>query len=149
MTALVFRALDQHVVGGLADHPAIEDDRGPLSYAQLLHESACIAGALSHLGVGAGTAVAIDVPHGRELVIAVLAVARLGAEPQDEAGFTLLGVPPVLHAPDTEVAWDLLIRAGRSEPAPAPSRDPDGYEDLMFSAYPRVFERLIVGETVI
>jgi len=148
MTTLVFRALDQHVVSGLADHPAIEDDRGPLSYAQLLHESACVAGAINHLGVERGTAVSIDVPHGRELVIAVLACARVGAVPAPTADFKLIGVPPVLHTLDTEVAWDLLIRAGRAEPAPAPDRDPEGYEELMLSSYPAVLEPLIAGTTI-
>ena len=71
MTSLVFRALDQHVVAGLADDTAVEDERGPLSYAELTHESACVAGAISHLGVESGTEVSIDIPGGRNLAIAV------------------------------------------------------------------------------
>lgn len=154
MTSLVFRALDQHVVGGLADHPAIEDERGAMSYAQLLHESASVAGAVRHLGVTRGTEVDIDLSDGREWVIAVLACARLGAVPRKAvtgravAGFRLAGVPPVFHTPDTDVAWDLLIRAGRTEPAPAPDKDPDGYEQLLRDEYEDVFAALTTGHTI-
>lgn len=149
MTSLVFRALDQHVIGGLADDPAIEDGRGSMSFAQLLHESASVAGAISHLGVTAGTQIAIDLSDGRERVIAVLACARLNAVPHIAAtGFRLVGEPPVFHTPETEAAWDLLIRAGRNEPAPAPDHDPEGYEQLLLGAYEDVFAPLIAGQTI-
>ncbi|MDX6278545.1 MAG: hypothetical protein QOJ72_2673 [Nocardioidaceae bacterium] len=149
MTSLVFRALDQHVVGGLADDPAIVDDRGSMSFAQLLHESASVAGAISQLGVTAGTDVAIDLPTGRERVIAVLACARLGAVPDSSAtGYRLTGQPPVFHTPETEATWDLLIHAGRNEPAPAPPADPDGYEEFLLGAYADVFAPLIAGRTI-
>lgn len=154
MTSLVFRALDQHVVGGLADHAAIKDERGVMSFAQLLHESASVAGALSHLGVMVGTEVTMDLPGGRERVVAVLACARLGAVPMGAAprgvatGFRLAGEPPVLHTPHTEAAWELLIRAGRNEPAPAPDRDPDGYEQQLRGSYDDVFGALIAGNTI-
>ena len=147
MTTLVFRALDRHVVGGLADNNAVEDDRGPLSYAQLLHESACVAGAMSHLGVVSGTEVAIGISRGRNLVIAVLACARLGAVPGDLAAYRFAG--EVFHTPETEIPWDLLMRAGRSEPAPAPDHDPEGYEDLMTAGFPDIFAPLLAGESII
>jgi non-ribosomal peptide synthetase component E (peptide arylation enzyme) len=146
MMTLVFRALDRHVVGGRAEHPAIEDDRGSLSYAQLVHESACIAGAINHLGVERGTDVSIDIPPGRNLVIAVLACARLGAVPSAKGVYRF--VDETFYTADTEVAWDLLIRAGRAEPAPAPDRDADGYEELMLSSFPEVLEPLIAGGTI-
>ncbi len=149
MTSLIFRALDQHVVGGLADHPAIEDSRGPMSFAQLLHESAAVAGAFRHLGVATGTPIALDLADGRERVIAVLACARLGAVPSpDAAGFRLTGAPPIFSTPEIETTWDLLIRAGRNEPAPAPDRDPDGYELLLLSDYGDVFTALTAGRTI-
>ena len=149
MTSLVFRALDQHVVGGLADEPAIVDERGVMSFAQLLHESASVAGAINQLGVVAGTDVAIDFPAGRERIVAVLACARLGAVPDETAtGFRFAGEPPVFHTPETEAAWDLLIRAGRNEPAPAPQRDSDGYEQLLLALHADVFEPLIAGRAI-
>lgn len=148
MTSLIFRVLDEHVIHGLADNPAIQDARGTMSYAELLHESASIAGAFSNLGIEAGTAVRIDVPEDREHAIAVLACARLGAVPQETADFRLVGEPPVLHTVDTEVPWDLLIHAGRIEPAPAPHDDPEGYAELMQAAYADLFATLAAGETL-
>ncbi len=145
MTSLVFRALDQHVVAGLADDTAVEDERGPLSYAELTHESACVAGAISHLGVERGTEVLIGISGGRILAIAVLACARLGAVPGAGGVYRFEG--ETFHTPETEVPWDLLMRAGRSEPAPAPDSDPEGYEDLMREAYPNLFSALLAGGT--
>ena len=50
-------------------------------------------------------------------------------------------MPPVLHTPETEVPWDLLIKAGRIDPAPAPADDPEGYEALMREAVRRRLQR--------
>jgi len=149
MASLVYRVLDEHVIHGLADNLAIEDERGTMSYAELLHESASVAGAFTSVGIAAGTGVQVDVERGRELVVAVLALARIGAVPREDAELRLVGVPPVLHSSGTEVAWDLLIHAGRVDPAPAPAADPDGYEALMRKAYPDIFAALEAGETVV
>lgn len=148
MTSLVYRVLDEHVIHGLADELAIWDERGTMSYAELLHESASIAGAFTNVGFGPGTAVQIDLEHGRELVVAVLACARIGAVPSGSADLKLAGMPPVLHLPDTEVPWDLLIHAGRMDPAPAPPADPEGYEALIREAYGDIFATLEAGETI-
>ena len=148
MTSLIFRVLDEHVIHGLADNLAIEDERGTMSYAELLHESASVAGAFTNVGIGPGTGVQIDLAHGRELVVAVLACTRIAAVPQASAGFRLAGMPPVLHLPDTEVPWDLLIQAGRLDPAPAPSEDPEGYAELMQATYAELFATLEAGETI-
>lgn len=148
MTSLIFRALDDHVVRGLADHIAISDEHGSMSYAQLLHESAAVAGALANLGVQAGTHIEIDLPDGREQIIAVLACARLGAVPKGTADIRFSGTVPVLHTPDTEVPWDLLIRAGRTDPIGAPDRDPKGYEALMRDAFEDIFATLTAGGTI-
>ena len=148
MTSLAFRVLDHHVIHGLADELAVQDERGAMSYAELLHESASIAGAFTNVGIAAGTGLRLELPHGRELVVAVLACARIGAVPQAVAELRLAGLPPVLHLPDTEVTWDLLIHAGRIDPAPAPAGDPEGYEALMREAYPDIFSVLEPGGTI-
>ena len=148
MTSLVFRILDRQVISGLADDIAVADARGSVSYAQLLHESACIAAGLHHMGVEAGTSVVLDQLHGRDLVTSVLACARIGAVPAATADFRLTGVPPVLHAPTTEVTWDLLDKAGRTEPATAPEHDPDGYEEAVRAAYPDLVDTLERGGTI-
>jgi hypothetical protein len=148
MSSLVFRVLDQHVVRGLADEPALSDARGLMSFAELLHESASIAGALSGIGVSAGTPVHLDLPSSRERVVAALACARLGAVPQADAGYRLAGDPVVLHTPETEVPWDLLLRAGRVDPAPAPAADPEGYEQQLREDFGDVLDALAAGRTV-
>ncbi|AXT85253.1 hypothetical protein C6I20_08670 [Aeromicrobium sp. A1-2] len=146
--SLVFRVLDRHVIHGLADEIAILDERGAMSYAELLHESASIAGALRNLGLVPGAPISLDLPHPRELTVAVLASARIGVLPRSEADFRIVGTPPVLHTPDTEVPWGLMIRAGRTDPAPAPDVDPDGYEVLMRQAYADIFSTLEAGGTI-
>ena len=148
MTSLVFRLLDRQVVSGLADEIAVADARGTVSYAQLLHESACIAAGLRHMGVEPGTPIVLDGLQGRDLVTSVLACARIGAVPADRADFRLAGAPPVLHAPNTEVTWDTLDKAGRTDPHTAPEHDPEGYEQALRAAYPDVIDTLEQGGTI-
>jgi hypothetical protein len=148
MTSLVFRILDRQVIEGRADELAVSDARGSMSYAQLLHESACIAAGLHHMGVETGTSIVLDGLHGRELVTSVLACARIGAVPAETGRFRLVGSPPVLHAPGTEVTWDVLDKAGRTEPHTAPEHDPDDYEQALRDLYPTIVETLESGKTI-
>ncbi|MCD9198466.1 AMP-binding protein [Aeromicrobium wangtongii] len=146
--SLVFRTLDRQVISGLADDIAVSDARGTMSYAQLLHESACIAAGLHHMGIEAGTFVVLDNLHGRDLVVSVLACARITAVPSATGDFRLVGTPPVLHAPDTQVTWDVLDKAGRTEPAVAPVEDPDGYEEMLLAAHGDIFQVLLAGGAI-
>lgn len=148
MTSLAFRVLDAHVIHGRADNIAVSDDRGDMSYAQLLHESACIAAGLNHMGIEAGTAVVVDLEPGRHRVTTALAIARIGALPASAAEFTISGRPPTLKAPDTEVAWDVLDKAGRTEPAQAPESDEDGYEAALRGAFGDIIDVLASGGTI-
>jgi acetyl-CoA synthetase len=50
-----------------------------LTYGQLLEQVERVAGAISSLGVGRGDAVAVYLPMSQEAVVALLAVARVGA----------------------------------------------------------------------
>jgi propionyl-CoA synthetase len=80
-----YNALDRHVVAGRADQPALVHDspvtgsRRTLTYAQLLEQVARFAGALRHLGVGAGDRVVVYLPMVPEAVVTMLACARIGA----------------------------------------------------------------------
>lgn len=148
MDSLIFRVLDAQMIHGLADAPALRDDEGTRSYAQLLHESACIAAGLNHMGIESGTQVVIDLAPGRHLVTTVLAIARLGAVPADRAEFTIAGSPPTLLTSVTEVTWDVLDKAGRAEPAVAPVTDVEGYEESLRQAYGDIFDALERGDTV-
>ena len=80
-----FNALDRHVIAGRADQPAIIYDspvtgmQRTYTYAQLTELTGAFAGALRRLGVGKGDRVVIYMPMVPEVVVAMLACARLGA----------------------------------------------------------------------
>jgi propionyl-CoA synthetase len=80
-----FNALDRHVVRGLADEPALLVPSAPAgarsfySYAELLEQVAQLGGAFRELGVTPGRTVVLALPLGPELLVGLLAGARLGA----------------------------------------------------------------------
>jgi propionyl-CoA synthetase len=80
-----FNALDRHVEAGRGDQAAIiydspvTDTVRSVSYAELLDEVSHFAGALRSLGVGPGDRVVIYMPMIPQVVVAMLACARLGA----------------------------------------------------------------------
>lgn len=77
-------ALDRHIAERgdqtalIYDSPVTGSKR-TYTYRELLDETACFAGALRELGVGAGDRVVLYLPMIPEAVIAMLACARLGA----------------------------------------------------------------------
>jgi propionyl-CoA synthetase len=80
-----YNALDRHVEGGRAEQPALIYDSPvtgtvtSLSYRELRDRVATCAGALARLGLSKGDRVIIYMPMIPEAVVAMLAVARLGA----------------------------------------------------------------------
>ncbi|MFI1400347.1 propionyl-CoA synthetase [Streptomyces sp. NPDC020681] len=78
-------ALDRHIDAGHGDRTALIHDsaytgeRRSFTYTELRDEVARFAGALRHLGVGAGDRVVIYLPMVPQAVVAMLACARLGA----------------------------------------------------------------------
>ncbi|MGA9714367.1 MAG: AMP-binding protein [Aeromicrobium sp.] len=146
--SLVFRALERHVIHGRADEMAFTGLGRPMTYAHLLHDSACVAGSLRDVGVGVGTRVSVDIAARREQIIAVLACARLGAELDADADIRLTGEPPVLTTGQTEVSWSVLLHAGRMDPAPAPDADPEGYAERVVSAHRDIFAALLAGNAL-
>ena len=76
--------LDRHVEAGIGDRVAFHWEGEPgdtrsLTYAELSQEVQRAANALAALGIGAGDRVVIYLPLIPEAIIAMLAVARLGA----------------------------------------------------------------------
>ena len=77
--------LDQQIAAGRGDKVAITwvgepvGERRTLTYRELLEEVSRCAAGLKSLGVGAGDVVSIYMPMTPELVIAMLACARIGA----------------------------------------------------------------------
>ncbi len=81
---VAYNCVDRHVEAGLGDRVAFfwegePGDRRTITYGELLGLVCRAANALSELGVGAGTKVAIYMPMIPETVVAMLACARLGA----------------------------------------------------------------------
>lgn len=146
--SLAFRALDHHVIHGRADETALVTADGTLSFAQLLHDSASLAGGLRELGLIAGTPVRLAVPDRRIWVVSLLAVVRLGAEPDVEAPFCISDDPAVVRAHDEEFELELVLRAGRVDPAPAPVHDEGDYGERMEREYSDVLTTLLRGGTV-
>jgi hypothetical protein len=146
--SIAFRALDLNVISGRADETALSTGTGTLSYAQLLHESASLAGGLRELGLRAGAPVHLDVPDRHVWVVSVLAVVRLGAEPDAEASFTITGDPAVIGVGGEEYEYDLVLRAGRVDPAAAAVHDEGDYGDRMERRYGDVLATLVHGGTL-
>lgn len=82
---LAYNALDRHVVRGLADEAALLNPfaeagaRSLYSFADLLEQVGQLGGALRELGVTPGSTVVLALPLGPDLVLGLLACARLGA----------------------------------------------------------------------
>jgi len=80
-----YNAVDRHVDAGRGDEPALIFDsamtgtKRALTFAELLDETARLAGALADLGVVKGDRVIIYMPMIPEAAIAMLGCARLGA----------------------------------------------------------------------
>ncbi len=80
-----WNALDRHVLAGRGDQTAVIHD-SPLTqtithvtYAEMLHRTAALAGALQAQGITKGDRVIIYMPMVPEALVAMLACARLGA----------------------------------------------------------------------
>jgi len=79
-----YNCLDRHVIQGYGDRVAIhwrgeEGDERDITYAELLADVERFASALKGLGVGKGDVVGIYLPMIPEVVVAMLACARIGA----------------------------------------------------------------------
>lgn len=84
-TNICYNALDRNVESGLGDKVAFywvgndPQDKGQITYSELLAEVCKFSNALENVGVKSGDRVAIYMPMITELVVAMLACARIGA----------------------------------------------------------------------
>jgi propionyl-CoA synthetase len=133
-----FDLLDVHVIGGRADVEALRWSDDAWTYSRLLEEVAAFGGVLRHCGVTPGDRVDLELPESAELVVAVLACARIGAEhrfgAREAAVLVTDSTAQVTQAPVVLVKqrpgeerelvegrdydWDVVLRAGRTDPAP-------------------------------
>lgn len=141
-----YNAIDRHVVLGRADDVAAELDGTPWTYADLLAESAAFAGALRAFGVGRGDEVVVGRLPETHAVLVALAGARLGAtcryvdgvepgvagvspkaavaatRPAADTG----GLPVVTVDTTGELPWEVVMRAGRTDPGACADVPGDG-----------------------
>lgn len=146
-----YLALDRHVIRGRADEVAATLEGRPWTFADLLGEVGAFAGALRAFGVGPGDPVVVGPLEPFAEVVAALAVARLGAvrwvtgaSVEDVRRVVTEASPrvvvlatspdprldldeaPVITADDTsELSWEVVMRAGRTDPAPCAEVAPD------------------------
>ena len=125
---LCFNALDRHVVHGRADETALAGPR-PRTFARLLEEVAAFGGVLRAFGTGRGARVVSGLT-GEDGLVAALASARVGATHVVDHGVPEVVVGDVRiarHAPEGGglLDWDVLLRAGRTDPAPCEEVGPD------------------------
>lgn len=128
-----YNALDRHVIRGRAESVAVVLEGREWTYAELLAEVGAFAGVLRAFGTAPGDRVALGRLPETQAVTAELAVARLGAiavhgdagpEPvriRVVATSTDLGEDqtPLITVDDTtELSWAVVMRAGRTDPAP-------------------------------
>jgi hypothetical protein len=114
-----FNALDRHVVRGRADRVALETER-PTTYARLLEEVAAFGGVLQAFGVRLGDTVTSGLT-GHDGLVTLLACLRVGATlvVDGSDGVTMPGGDVVRRgATGDDLDWDVVLRAGRTDPAP-------------------------------
>lgn len=135
-----FALLDAAVIAGRGEDPVVETVAGTWSHARLLEEVAALGGVLRHLGVGVGVPCVVALEPDLEAVVAALATARVGGvvttEDHPDApavvvsdgsslgrGRTRLVRGTAVEEPDLE--WDVMLRAGRTDPAACEVLAPD------------------------
>lgn len=131
-----FALLDSAVIAGRGEDPVA----GQMTHARLLEESAALGGVLWHLGVRRGIPIVIDLASDLDAVVAALAAARIGGvvTTRDHpdapvavvsAGSTVPAAGRVRIVRGEDVAepdlkWEVMMRAGRTDPAGAEMLDP-------------------------
>lgn len=136
VTNVSFVLLDAAVIAGRAEDPAL----GAMTHARLLEEVAALGGVLVHLGVAAGVPVVVDLEDDDDAVVAALAVSRVGgvvSRDDDPAAPVVIvsggsevpggGRARVVRADavtEPDLDWQVMIRAGRADPAACAVLDP-------------------------
>ncbi len=126
-----FALLDAAVIAGRAEEPLLEG----MTHARLLEESAALGGVLWHLGVRRGVPIVIDLDSDRDAVVAALAAARIGgvvtvtdhpdapvvvvSSGSSVSGLGGLRLVRGAEVREPDLDWDVMLRAGRSDPAVA------------------------------
>lgn len=137
---LSYNLVDLPVIRGRAGAPAVTG-AAELDFAALLEQVGALAGAFRGLGVTSGDAVSVKLDDPVRELLAMLATLRLGAvfvaldtsqgalDPcallvTDSAESIAEPLPPAVivsgiesQDPTRDVAWDVVLKAGRTDPA--------------------------------
>lgn len=150
-TSLGFELLDRHVVAGRAEHIACTDASGSMTFAKLTERAAELAGGLAMLGVEPGEFVRIELSPGNVRVTAVCAVIRLGAVPgaSDDTLIAEFDGEVRVRRGEHDLDLTLVQRAGRAQPAPSLTQDPDGYRAAAVGEFGEIVETLLSGASVV
>ncbi len=139
-----YNCLDRHVEEGRGDRVAFhwrgeEGEERDLTYAELLGEVERFAGALKDLGVQAGDVVGIYLPMIPEVVVAMLACARIGA-PHNVVfgGFSAEAVRERMEFSEARILITVDGAARKGKTAPVKDRVDEVMGDL------ETLERIIV-----
>ncbi|EFQ83169.1 hypothetical protein HMPREF0063_12378 [Aeromicrobium marinum DSM 15272] len=149
--SLAFRLLDVHVIHGRADDRAVQHPDLTRSFAELLHESASLAGGLRMMGLGPEDVLVLRSPSVQVRVVTVLACIRLGAHVEDDAvspHAVVEGDPAQVVLGDAAESWAVLLKAGRGDPAEAAPTDPPGYAARVAEQHADLVEPLLAGRPV-
>jgi hypothetical protein len=139
-----FALLDTAVIAGKGEEPLVQAAGRTWSHARTLEEVAAIGGVLRHLGVGAGVpcVVQLETDHDTDVdaVVAALAVARIGGvlttDDDLSAPAVVVSAGSALSAggrvrlvrgegvAEPDLDWEVMLRAGRTDPAAAEVLDP-------------------------
>jgi hypothetical protein len=142
--SLGFDLLDRHVVHGRGEDVACSDSTGTLSFAQLLEQVAALAGGLRAVGLGAGDEVEVRAGPGNLRFQVVCACIRLGAVPAERGDVRIVegAAGATVHTVDDEFDLSLVLRVGKTDPAPSLASDPPGYRERVSQAFSDVIDAL-------
>ncbi|MFF4139228.1 amino acid adenylation domain-containing protein [Streptomyces mirabilis] len=143
MTAATVPELFAQWVARTPDAVAVDSGEIQLSYAELNARAQRLAGRLAARGVGVEDVVALRLGRSVELVVAVLAVSRLGAawvpvdpaHPEQRVRHILDEAMPQLVLDATEIAEAEAARAGQDPlPVPTVAADPGRLAYVIFTS---------------
>jgi hypothetical protein len=133
---VAFALLDAPVVRGRGEEPVVAG----MTHARLLEEVAALGGVLHHLGVGVGTPVVLDLEDALDAVVAALATARIGgvvttvddpsapavvvSQGSEVGGTGRLRLVRGTDVGEPDLDWNVMLRAGRTDPAACAVLDP-------------------------
>jgi long-chain acyl-CoA synthetase len=129
--ALSFAALLESSARAHAQRTALAWDGGALTYAELDTRAGALASRLAARGVRSGDRVAITIPNGWQLVVAVLGALKAGA--------TVAPLDPLLKPDErAEIVADLapaiVLEDAHAEPAPWTTRTPRGPALVLYTS---------------